>query len=224
MGSWANPLGWRDEGCRNFVEKSVRRDPSISGRHLANAVLQESLMKEPHGEAGDDMTCAVLYFRKPRKLILLTGPPFSRERDGEYAHLLVHFPGRKVVSGGTTADIVARQLGRSITTDLGTARSNLPPISRMEGVDLVTEGILTLTSTQKILDSGEGMKSSNPAAMMANLLLESDVIEFVVGTRINEAHQDPSLPVELDMRRNIVRTMARTLEEKYLKQTRTRFI
>lgn len=224
MGSWANPLGWRDEGCREFVEKRVRHDPSISARHLATAVLQEALAKENHGKAGDDMTCAVLYFRRPRKLMLLTGPPFSREKDGEYAHLLADFPGRKVISGGTTADIVARELGRTITTDLSTIRSGLPPISHLEGVDLVTEGILTLTTTQKLLDSGEGLKSGNPAARLANYLLESDVIDFVVGTRVNEAHQDPSLPVELEMRRNIVRTLARTLEEKYLKQTRIRFI
>ncbi len=224
MGSPAHPLGWRDEGCRDFVRDTVRRHPDISARHLATAVLGEALRKEPDGQAWDDMTCGVLYFRRPRRLLLLTGPPFERKRDAEYAGLTTGFPGTTVICGGTTADIVARELGRTVHTDLSTARSGLPPLSHMEGVDLVTEGILTLTRTQALLDAGDSARSRNPAAMLAHLLLESDIVEFVVGTRINEAHQDPSLPVELEMRRNIVRNLSSTLEEKYMKKTRIRYI
>lgn len=224
MGSFGNPLGWREEGCRTFVRRIVRENRGISARHLATAVLEESLRKEPDGKAWDDMTCAVLYFRRPRRLLLLTGPPFEKSRDAEFARLILDFPGNTVISGGTTADIVARELGRTVHTDLLTARSGLPPLSRMEGVDLVTEGILTLTRAQTVLETGENLKSRNPAGLLANLLLESDIVDFVVGTRINEAHQDPSLPVELEMRRNIIRNMAKTLEEKYLKKTRVRYI
>ena len=224
MGSRAFPLGWRREDCASFVRSKVQRNPQIAAGELAGIMLREALLKEPRQRAGDDMTCGVLYFRKPRRLILLTGPPFRQERDKEYAALLDSFPGKKVICGGTTSDIIARELDRDITTNLDTCRYGLPPISHMEGVDLITEGILTLTAVRKILESRENISPLSPGARLANLLLESDLIDFVVGTRINEAHQDPSLPMDIEIRRTIVRGLAAILEEKYLKQTRIRFI
>jgi hypothetical protein len=56
------------------------------------------------------------------------------------------------------------------------------------------------------------------------LMVESDIVQFLVGTRINEAHQDPNVPVELDLRRNIIRRIAAILEGKYLKECRVQFI
>jgi hypothetical protein len=94
----------------------------------------------------------------------------------------------------------------------------------MEGVDLVTEGILTLTEVQRILESGNLPMESNAATQLVELLRESDVIEFVVGTRINDAHQDPSLPVDLEIRRNLLKRIKQVLEENYLKEVNIRYI
>ena len=94
----------------------------------------------------------------------------------------------------------------------------------MEGADLVTEGILTLTRTCRILEHAEEARPDDPASRLYELLMESDRITFVVGTRINEAHQDPSLPVELEIRRNIVRNLAQLLEERHLKETSVSYI
>jgi hypothetical protein len=96
----------------------------------------------------------------------------------------------------------------------------VPPSARMDGFDLVTEGTLTLGETARLLEQGfppEDMKS-NAAVRLANLLLDSDIVKFAVGTRINEAHQDPNIPVELDLRRNIVKRIAQLLESKHMKQ------
>ncbi len=224
MGSHSYPLGWGEEGCRNFTLSTVRKRPDISARELASSILDEALSKEILGKAGDDMTCSVMYFRRPRNLILLTGPPFSRDKDGQYARMLDEFDGTKVICGGTTADIVSRELKRSIETDLDSGASGIPPLSMMKGVDLVTEGILTLTEANKILESNQGFDRPDPAAKLARLLIGNDVIRFVVGTRINEAHQDPSLPVEIEIRRNMIKTMAKTLNERYLKKTSVRYI
>lgn len=223
MGTYSHPLGWGEEGCRSFVLKTVRRRPDISAGDLAVRVMEEAISKEPSRRSGDDMTCAVMYFRRPRNLILLTGPPFSKDRDGEYAAALKEFEGTKVICGGTTAEIVGRRLGRSIETDLESWSPGVPPRSSMEGVDLITEGILTLTEAKKILESQRGLRETNPAAELARLLLDNDVINFVVGTRINEAHQDPTLPVEIEIRRNIVKAMATVLEEKHLKEVSIRY-
>ena len=95
----------------------------------------------------------------------------------------------------------------------------------MEGVDLVTEGTMTLARVTEMLERGAGESwPDNPARDLMNLMLQSDIVEFVVGTRINEAHQDPNVPIELDLRRNIVRRIIALLESKYLKECQVQFV
>ena len=102
----------------------------------------------------------------------------------------------------------------------------IPPSSEMEGVDLVTGGTVTLAKVAEMLEHGVAKTTGrkNPVRDLVTLMLESDIVEFVVGTRINEAHQDPNVPVELDLRRNIIRKIASLLETKYLKKSQLQFI
>lgn len=96
--------------------------------------------------------------------------------------------------------------------------------SIMEGVDLVTEGILTLTEVYRMLKEGIDTEKQNAAVRLTKLLLGSDKIDFVVGTKINIAHQDPNLPMELEIRRNIVKKIFRILQDRYLKEISVRYI
>lgn len=224
LGSAEYPLGWREDGCRDFVLDQVADNPSISARHLAENILVAALTREPRRRAQDDMSAGVIYFRRPRRLIVLSGPPFSKDRDGEYARMLDQFDGKKVICGGTTATILGRELNREVSLDLRGSSFELPPLSRMAGVDLVTEGILTLTSAAQMLEDQALLRENNPAAMLVDLMLESDIIEFVVGSRINEAHQDPKLPMDIEIRRNIIKRVAKTLEDRYLKEVSVRYI
>ncbi len=96
--------------------------------------------------------------------------------------------------------------------------------STMEGVDLVTEGILTLTEVYRMLKEGIDTNKNNAAVRLTRLLLGSDKIDFVVGTKINIAHQDPNLPMELEIRRNIVKKIFRILQDRYLKEISVRYI
>jgi hypothetical protein len=102
----------------------------------------------------------------------------------------------------------------------------IPPPAVMEGVDLVTEGTLTLAKVAEILERGNpaDLTRKNPATDLVLLMLQSDIVEFMVGTRINEAHQNPNIPVELDLRRNIIRKIASLLEARHLKESHVRFI
>jgi hypothetical protein len=96
----------------------------------------------------------------------------------------------------------------------------------MEGVDLVTEGILTLQKVNELL---KGYKNSvklgkGTADKIVRMVMESDEINFIVGTRINVAHQDPTLPVDLEIRRTVVKRIARILEDKWLKLVSIEYI
>lgn len=217
-------LGWRIEGCADYILKRLEAAPNLSARQLARDVVDEAVRKEPERFAKDDISCAVLYFRRARRLLLMTGPPYDHRRDREAALRLQLYPGRTAVCGGTTANIVARELGLKVTTCLGKRRGGLPPVCSMNGIDLVTEGILTLTRVASILESHETDFTADAAGQLAELLINSDQVELLVGTRINEAHQDPSLPVDLEIRRNIVKRIAAALRDLYLKEVSIEYI
>jgi hypothetical protein len=95
----------------------------------------------------------------------------------------------------------------------------LPPCSTLEDIDLVTEGIFTLTQVEQYLENGRADIRNNAAGKLVKMLLVHDIIEFHVGTRVNQAHQDPNLPFELEIRRNIVKRIAAALQNKYYKTT-----
>ena len=97
-------------------------------------------------------------------------------------------------------------------------------MSTMDGVNLVTEGIFTLSKAATYLESVDGVRHNDPAGLLTGLMLRNDVITFLVGTRINEAHQDPNLPHDLELRRNIVQRLARTLETQYLKKVVIKYV
>ena len=224
MGSKEHPLGWRINGCQAFIEDIVSERSELSAYELSELIIREALYKEPGFLSVDDMTCAVIYFRKARQMVLLTGPPFDRKRDAEYAAMINDFSGDKVICGGTTAEIISRELKRELTMDLTGNSADLPPTSSMLGVDLITEGIITLTKTANYLESGFCEYNTSPAAKLMKILLRNDIIVICVGTRINEAHQDPNLPLELEIRRNIIRRIANVLKEKYLKEVSIKYV
>lgn len=225
MGTGLCPLGWGDVGAQDYVQNLVAASSSLSARSLAKQVVREATVKDSWAPK-DDITCGVAYWRHPRRLLVITGPPVSRERDKEMARQFSSFVGRKVLAGGTTASLVARELSLKVRVDIRNLDPEIPPPSDMPGADLVTEGILTLARVAALLeaDTGDSQVQCNAAGRLLELMLDSDVIHFVVGTRINEAHQEPTMPVELEIRRNVVKRIALALESRHLKETRISYL
>jgi hypothetical protein len=218
------PLGWGSEKVAAFIRRQIASDSQVSSRDLARDVVQAALTIDGSSPK-DDMTCAALYYRCPRRLLVITGPPFSKERDRELAQLVLRFEGRKAICGGTTANIVSRLLDRPVHCNVERLDPEIPPAARMHGIDLITEGTMTLARVAEMLEcGGKEPSANNPARDLFNLMLQSDIVQFVVGTRINEAHQDPNVPVELDLRRNIVRRIVGLLERKHLKECTIQFL
>jgi len=225
LGTEQYPFGWGIENTGAYVLKLIKNNPELSARRLGNKVVTMAHKIDGY-YSRDDSSCAMIYFRHPRKLLVCTGPPYEEEKDPLLAKAVGHFKGKIIISGATTADIVARELDRNIEDSLSFEDPDLPPLSTMEGIDLVTEGILTLTKVTRILKDYNSSYplGKGPADRIVSMFRESDDIHFIIGTRINIAHQDPSLPVDLEIRRTVVKRMARILEEKFLKTVSIEYI
>lgn len=225
MGTDKFPLGWERDRVEDYAARLVENNPSISATNLAGKIVTMAHKNDEY-KAKDDTSCATFYFREPRKILLCSGPPYDKKKDRLLAQKVLEYNGKIILSGGTTADIVARELNRDITDSLEFEDTDLPPVSHMDGVNLVTEGILTLQKAYELLKTynEETRLGKGPADSIVRLLLESDQALFLIGTRINEAHQDPNLPVELEMRRTVIKRIARILEDRLLKEVLLEYI
>lgn len=225
IGSKAMPFGWGEDAVTSHICNIIKKNPNVSARMLAQNIVKEASINDKFS-AKDDSSCVVIYFREPRKMLLCSGPPFRETLDQKVALRFDRFKGKKVICGGTTAEILSRELRREIEVQLIIDSSGLPPTSKMKGADLISEGIITIGKVAEILEninstqiSGEG-----PAIEIVNMFFDSDEIHFIIGTKINEAHQDPSLPVELEIRRNVFKKIVKLLQEKFLKEVHLEFI
>ncbi len=225
LGSDKYPLGWGREQMEAYAIRLLDGNPNLSASRLAVKMVNMAHRNDGY-VSKDDTSCTSIYFRKPRKLLIVTGPPYEEENDRKLGNAVKEFKGKKVVCGATTADIIARELGVEIEDSLVFEDPDLPPVSHMEGIDLVTEGILTITKATRILKEYAVSTSlgKGPADRIVKLVRQSDEIHFIIGTRVNIAHQDPNLPVDLEIRRTVVKRMARLLEEKFLKEISIRYI
>ena len=217
IGTQQFPLGLKREGFVQHLKECLWQKSDISSTELSASVIQKALSAEPFEHAGDDISCLVLYFRNPRKAMIFTGPPYDKLKDREYCMSFDCFAGKKAICGGTTANLVSRELRREIVNLPGVESGDLPPIAAMEGIDLVTEGILTLTRATEYLEKEE-LDHKDAAGELVRFMLSSDIIEFMVGAMLNQAHYDPTLPIEIEVRRTIIKKMKKILETKYFKQ------
>jgi len=225
MGRADMPFGWDWDDLKDFISHQLKNDPQISAQRLSDIIVNRAFLNDSL-KAKDDITCSVIYFRDPRNMIICTGPPYKMDRDKSMVKILDDFNGAKIICGGTTAQIVSRELDREIEVDIFSGDGDLPPVSEIEGFDLVTEGILTLGRVSDWLEnrSTDSINYKSPAGKIIQLFFKNDIISFLVGTKINEAHQDPALPVELEIRRNVVKKIAKILDEKYLKEVHIQYI
>ena len=164
------------------------------------------------------MSIAVVKARWKRILAVFAGPPIEKEEDERIVEALMSCPGRRVVCGGTTANIVARQLGRGITVDLETSTDAVPAQGRIEGIDLVTEGTLTLTKAMEMIRSSEPADDLrlrvDGASCLAVLLIEADEVRMMVGRAMNPAHQNPNMPRNLGLKTQIVQALGEELRRR----------
>lgn len=210
------PLGWGWNQVVRYLEEHCH--PDLSAQELADK-LGEAVWDLYCDKPGDDVSVAVIKARHKLAATVLTGPPVDSSRDQQVVDRFVQRAGFRAVCGGTTAKIVARQLGgKSIDVDLATMRADVPPLARLDGIDLTTEGTLTLSKTHELLASGADKRSlkyeTDGASELARLCLDVDHVHFIVGMTVNPAHQNPDLPGELGMKLSAVRAIAEELRRR----------
>lgn len=168
------------------------------------------------GHPRDDTTVVAVRMVPAKKVHIMTGPPKHMEDDERITRDFMADPdAKKVVAGGTSATILSRETGRPLEVSLDYFDPDIPPMATMEGIDLVTEGILTLRRTTEILEMWHAVEApdrsmfdeldkKNGASILAKMILEecTDVVMFV-GTAVNTAYQNPDLPADLGIRKMI---------------------
>jgi len=210
------PLGWGLDQIASFLQEHCH--PDLSAQELADKLAQ-AVWDLYCSKPGDDVSVVVIKARQKLVATVLTGPPADKSADEAVVTRFRQCPGFLAVCGGTTAKIVARYLGgKPLEVDLATAKPDVPPLARVEGVDLTTEGILTLTKTNDLLQSGADKETvkfdTDGSSALVRLCLDVDHIHFMVGLSVNPAHQNPDLPRQLGMKLAIVREIAEELRKR----------
>ena len=212
-------FGWKREEIAAFMEPLTLA--GYTAKTLSTILIDE-VNKLYAQKPGDDATACVIKIRKREPMNLLFGPPANKEDNDRMMSLFFSKEGKHIVCGGTTSGIVSRYLGKPIRASLSFEKSDVPPIAEIEGVDLVTEGVITIN---KVLEYAKNYLEDNEsyqqwsfkrdgASLICRLLFEEATdINFFVGRAINPAHQNPELPINFNIKMNLVKELSACLEK-----------
>lgn len=210
-------FGWQRENIISFMEYMYYTD--ISARLIASLLVDECNHLYAH-EPGDDTTVAAIKIRKRQSVNVLIGPPVNKDDDKKMMKLFFSKEGKKIICGGTIANIVSQYLDKPIDGSLDYFDPEIPPISYIEGVDLVTEGVITISKvlqyTHNYFDNEDLSENwsikRDGATLLAKELLENATdINFFVGKAINPAHQNPDLPITFSIKIRIIEELVECL-------------
>lgn len=212
-------FGWKREDIIEFLEPL-----SIVGytSKTLSTILVDECNKLYGERPGDDATACVVRIRKREPMNLLFGPPSNRDDCDRMMSLFFSKNGKHIVCGGTTSSIAAKFLGKPLKASINFERSDVPPIAEIEGVDLVTEGVITVN---KVVEYAKDYLKNNEsyeqwsykrdgASLIARMLFEEATdINFFVGRAINPAHQNPDLPINFSIKMNLVEELSKCLKQ-----------
>ncbi len=212
-------FGWKREEIISYFETLA---PVGYTAKTLSTMLVDECNKLYGGKPGDDATACVVRVRKREPMNLLFGPPFNRDDADRMMSLFFSKEGKHIICGGTTSSIAAKYLRKPIKASLNFVRSDVPPIAEIEGVDLVTEGVITVN---KVLEYAKDYLEENKlyeqwsfqrdaASLICRLLFEEATdINFYVGRAINPAHQNPDLPINFNIKMNLVDELSKCLRQ-----------
>lgn len=212
-------FGWERDNILKYIE--ARYFEKASAKLISTIILEKC--RELYADVpGDDTTIATVKIRNKQSVNLMIGPPSNSEDDKKVIEAFLSSDGKKIVCGGTTSSIVAKYLNKPIITTLDYYDKNIPPIAKIEGIDLVTEGVLTLSRVLKYAQSyvetnntqSDWSNKKDGASLLCNeLFLSATDINFYVGMAINPAHQNPDLPINFGIKIRIIKELSEYLKK-----------
>lgn len=212
-------FGWKWEDIADFMTSIA---PVGYTAKTLSTMLVDECNKLYGNKPGDDATACVVKIRKREPMNILFGPPRNRDDCNRMMSLFFSKEGKHIVCGGTTSSIAAKYLGKPIKASLNFESSDVPPIAEIEGVDLVTEGVITINKVieyaKDALDKNElyehwGYKHDGASLICRLLFEEATDINFYVGRAVNPAHQNPDLPINFNIKMNLVEELSECLKK-----------
>ena len=193
----------------------------LTAKNLSTLLVGEC--NRLYGEKpGDDTTACVVRIRKREPMNLIFGPPSNHDDSDRMMSLFFSKEGKHIICGGTTSSIAAKYLGKPLQATLNFEVSDVPPIGKIEGVDLVTEGVITMnkviTYARDYLGDNELYNEwsygNDGASLICRMLIEEATdINFYVGRAINPAHQNPDLPINFNIKMNLATELSECLKK-----------
>jgi hypothetical protein len=211
--------GWQRENIIEFIESHY--DRSLSANAITSLLL-DTCNNLYANMPGDDTTIATIKIRKRKVVNLMFGPPQNPDDVYNMMSLFFAKQGRHIVCGGTTSTLAAQFLGKKLETSIDYIDPRIPPVAKIEGVDLVTEGVLTISLVleyaKDYIDKNalynEWHNKNDGASRIARMLFEEATdINFYVGRAINPAHQNPKLPIGFNIKMQLVEELSNTLKQ-----------
>jgi len=211
-------FGWKREDIISFME--VQSMCGYTAKTLSTLLVDE-VNRLYGGAPGDDATACVVRIRKRVPMNLLFGPPSDRNDVDRMMSLFFSKEGKHIICGGTTSSIAAKWLNRPLQASL-IFDGDIPPIAKLEGVDLVTEGVITVNRVVEYAKDylGENKRydewasRQDGASLISRLLFEEATdINFYVGRAVNPAHQNPDLPINFNIKMNLVQELSEALKK-----------
>ena len=211
-------FGWKVEDIASFMEALA---PVGYTAKTLSTILVDECNRLYGGKPGDDATACVVRIRKRTPMNLLFGPPSNRDDADRMMSLFFSKEGKHIICGGTTSTIAAKFLHKPLRATLNFVKSDVPPIAEIEGVDLVTEGVITVN---KVIEYAKDYLGENSlyeewsfghdgASLICRLLFEEATdINFYVGRAINPAHQNPDLPINFSIKMALVEELTKALK------------
>ncbi len=212
-------FGWKREDIIDFIETIT---PAGYTAKTISTMLVDECNKLYGNKPGDDATACVVRIRRREPMNMLFGPPSNRDDANRMMSLFFSKEGKHIICGGTTSSIAAKYLGKELKATLNFEKSDIPPIAEIEGVDLVTEGVITVN---RVLEYAKDYLGENKyyehwsfkrdgASLISRLLFEEATdINFYVGRAINPAHQNPDLPINFSIKMNLVTELSECLKK-----------
>ena len=212
-------FGWERDNIIEFLETFY--DVGFTAKTISTILLDECY-KLYGQKPGDDTTVCTVKIRQRKPLNILFGPPSDRNDCNKMMSLFFSKEGKHIICGGTTSSIAANYIKKPLKPSLDFIDPEIPPTAELEGVDLVTEGVITVnrvvTYAKDYLEDNESYKQwsykQDGASKISRLLFEEATdINFFVGRAINPAHQNPDLPINFNIKMQLVQELSECLKK-----------